>query len=483
MSHLSDLKYEQIWHDWANAQENKAMAKQRLASYLAVSTGHFLRYLRRLTLSEQQRMQRYALPPPPIDFSESYFPSKQARSTQRQERKATTDILVPLYPILRQIVRLRKQLAERTLIAVRAACRKVQEGEASLPYHFEHTDVIPEVSRDVKTVAEARVLGREITLKLILWDKRTWVIMHPDRYCEDSVGHAQDRKKAYDEEHNCFFIQAESDAHDFLWFGDLVEQRVLKSFEPWYRKELPEPEDYQSRWKYARNCGFSNGCTCDRPGLLTSGNRWFGVQAERGNELLVEFESLYRGVLFGSALAMLALSNGSRMTELLQVSMNKERRITRTETVLLLSDDGLPQMGENGQPLTKQVKLHFQHLLPKGAKTDEERQLFPLSKEALRLLEEIKCELIARHGEVPVVAPAVTNTKREHLGPERYLFQWNALTGERAQSIGYGDAQKLLRFMFHGLDLYTTQGKPIRVAVHVLRHVMSFRGVENILPK
>ena len=97
MSCLADLKHEQIWHDWADAQENKAMAKQRLASYLAVSTGHFLRYLRRLTLSEQQRMQRYALPPPPIDFAESYFPSKQARSTQRQERKATTDILVPLH--------------------------------------------------------------------------------------------------------------------------------------------------------------------------------------------------------------------------------------------------------------------------------------------------------------------------------------------------------------------------------------------------
>jgi hypothetical protein len=197
------------------------------------------------------------------------------------------------------------------------------------------------------------------------------------------------------------------------------------------------------------------------------------VQAERGEELLVEFESLYRGVLFGSALAMLALSNGSRMTELLQVSMNKERRITRTATVLLLGEDGLPQVGENGQPLTKQVKLHFQYLLPKGAKTDEERQLFPLSKEALRLLEEIKRELVAKHGEVPVVEPARKNTKREHLGPERYLFQWNALSSARAQSIGPTDAQTLLCFLFHGLDLYTAQGKPIRVAVHVLRHVMS----------
>src|SRR5581483_2988695 len=29
------------------------------------------------------------------------------------------------------------------------------------------------------------------------------------------------------------------------------------------------------------------------------------------------------------------------------------------------------------------------------------------------------------------------------------------------------------RFILHGLDLYTAQGKPIRVSVHVLRHVMA----------
>ena len=35
------------------------------------------------------------------------------------------------------------------------------------------------------------------------------------------------------------------------------------------------------------------------------------------------------------------------------------------------------------------------------------------------------------------------------------------------------DVQALLRFILHGLDLFTAQGKPIRVSVHVLRHVMA----------
>jgi hypothetical protein len=470
---LADLKQEQIWFDWAAKQGKTEGARQKLTAYAVSSTGYVPRYLRRLTIAERHRMQHYALPPLPVDFFEKCFPYKELTARQKQARKETTDILVPLYPLLRQLVCLRKQLAERTLLAIREACRKVEAGEASLPYHFEHLDTLPEVSHDARTVAEVRLQGREVTMRLILWDKRTWVTEHADRYSDTAVENATQGKEAYTEEHNCFFVQFVGDARDLLWFGDLVEQRVFKKFGIWGRNPSLERKDFRARWMYARQCGFSSGCACGPRGLLDPGDHWFAVQAERGEELLMEFESLYRGILFGSALAMLALSNGSRMSELLQVSMNKERRITRTETVLLLGEDGLPQMGENGQPLTKQVKLHFQYLLPKGAKTEEERQLFPLSKEALRLLEEIKQLLKARHGELPVVAPARTNTKREHLFPERYLFQWDALSDEVPTSISSADVQVLLRFMFHGLDLFTAQGKPIRVGVHVLRHVMS----------
>lgn len=93
-----------------------------------------------------------------------------------------------------------------------------------------------------------------------------------------------------------------------------------------------------------------------------------------------------RGSVMGAALTTIALSNGSRVNELLQISFNKERRIVRTEEVPVLGNDGRPPFAEDGRPVLRQVKLHFQLLLPKGAKSDEERQLFPLSKEAIRLL-------------------------------------------------------------------------------------------------
>jgi len=77
------------------------------------------------------------------------------------------------------------------------------------------------------------------------------------------------------------------------------------------------------------------------------------------------------------------------------------------------------------------------------------------------------------HGEIPMVFPTRSNTKYEHLKPERYLFQWDASSDGAVGALNTRDVQALLRFILHGLDLFTAHGKPIRVSVHVLRHVMA----------
>jgi hypothetical protein len=319
------------------------------------------------------------------------------------------------------------------------------------------------------TVAELRISGRQVTMHLILWNKSTWVLHHPDRYDRRSVRMARQGKEAYIPEDNTFFVQFDGPAVDCLWFGDLIERHLLRRFDA----NGLHLDGYQARWQYARQLGFSNGVECGRPGLLSPGDPWFSRSAERGEELLFEPDSLYLGIVMGAALTTIALSNGSRVNELLQISFNKERRIVRTEEVPMLGHDGRPQFAADGKPLLRQVKLHFQLLLPKGAKSDEERQLFPLSKEAIRLLGEVKALLEQAHGEIPVVFPTRSNTKYEHLKPERYLFQWNASADGEVGALNTRDVQALLRFILHGLDLFTTQGKRIRVSVHVLRHVMA----------
>lgn len=468
---LDDLKQENFWDMWTKQQKqkNRWRARVLLNAYISIATSHFPQYLLRLEPRDRHHMQKYALPPPPPGLREKHFPAKQVRSAEQANRKATTDILVPLYPLLRQLARFRKQLAERVIHTICDACQKVKAGQAELPYHFQHTDLIPEVNRDARTVADVQIQGREVTMNWVLWDKPTWVRDHSDRYSEDIVRVARAGQGCYSQERNCFFVQFDGRASDCLWFGDLIEHRAMKAFS----KDGMHKEKYQERWEYVRQLGFSNGCACERSGLLVSGDSWFSNAAERGDELIFEPESLYRGILYGAALAMIALSNGSRMSELLQVSWNKERRVTRTETVVLLDEEGKPLLGEGGIPLTKEVKLHFQHLLPKGAKSEEERQLFPLSREAVRLLGEIKTLLEETYGEIPCVPPSPTNAKCEHLKPERYLFQWSTSPDRKVGAISRCDAQTLLRFILHGLDLSTSQGKPIRVSFHVLRHVMS----------
>jgi integrase len=269
-----------------------------------------------------------------------------------------------------------------------------------------------------------------------------------------------------------------------LWFGDLIEHRLIQRFTHPDNHE----ERYQARWQLARTLGFSDGCHTSRAGLLSSGDRWFAENGGVGisdDDIVFEPESLYRAILFGSALAMISLSNGSRVSELLQVSWNKERRVTRTETVPVLGEDGLPCLGDDGKPVTKEVKIYLQHLLPKGAKTEEERQLFPLSKECMRLLGEIKHVLEQTHGSIPVVYPSQSSAKYEHLKPEQYLFQWGATPDGKQGIISIYDVQILLRFVLHGLDLYTTQGEPVRVTTHLLRHVMSThaRQYRNVPPE
>ncbi len=437
MQHLTDLKQVQIWHTWVAHQPKTEGTRQQAKAYASVATSHLPRYLLRLGTSDRLRMQQYSLPPLPFDLVKNQLSAKPFTAAQQAKRKAQTDILVPLYPILRQLIRFRKQLMERTLLTIREARRTVETGEAVLPFHFQHTDSIPEINRDARSISDVQIQGREVTMPFILWDRKTWVEHHPERYGDATRYELSKERRAYSPGQNTFFVQFDGKSSDLLWIGDLVEHRLLQSF----NKESLHLEGYQERWQLARRLGFTNGCVCSRPGLLDAGYLWLTEVGHHDGDLVFEPEALYRAVLFGATLAMIAFSNGSRVSELLQVSWNKERRVTRTETIMLLDKDGLPQYGENNIPLTKQVKLHFQHLLPKGAKTEEERQLFPLSKEALRMIGEIKALLEEAHGEIPVVYPSRTSVKYEHLKPERYVFQWAAAADDTTGLLTVVDVQ------------------------------------------
>jgi hypothetical protein len=471
MERIADLRQVHIWQDFAAKTPVSAARFAQFAAYAVVSGTHYPAYLERLNLEERHRMQRYALPLMPHGFVKQYGGQAALKTAAQTKRRAQSDILVPLYPVLRQLVRERSQVAERTIAAIREARRKVEAGEAELPLSFAHTDLIPFVNRDARTISEVQIQGRETTMQFTLWDKASWVLHHPDRFSARTRQHARDKLRTYRPEQNLFFVQYHGQPDNLLWFGDLVAKRLFQHFTKRHAAK-ERMDNYRSRWQFARDLGFSHGCCCKRPGLLAPGDPWLALH-QHEEDLLFEPESLYRGVLYATTLAMISLCNGSRVSELLQVSWNRERRITRVETVKVLGEDGRPLLGPDGSAMTKQEKIHLQYLLPKGARTDEERQLFPLSKEVIRLMGELKQVLEEAHGTIPIVYPARGSTKYEDLKPEQYFFQWAASPDGRTGLLHDDDVQVLLRFILHGLELYTITGEPILVSTHLLRHVMA----------
>src|SRR5439155_12338865 len=133
------------------------------------------------------------------------------------------------------------------------------------------------------------------------------------------------------------------------------------------------------RLAYARALRVPQGFAPDHPGLLTPAGGldvWLRRTIRRSGATLFDPESVYRGCLFGAALATLTLTNGCRLAELLQVSADRFKIYGYEEK-------------ENGQLKERQPVVWFQHLLPKGKKAEEERQLYPISPESIELLREI----------------------------------------------------------------------------------------------
>jgi hypothetical protein len=93
---------------------------------------------------------------------------------------------------------------------------------------------------------------------------------------------------------------------------------------------------------------------------------------------------------------------------------------------------------------------------------------------AVRHLKEIAAWLQAAHnGSIPVIHPNWVNNKAEDMIPEPYYFHWAASQDGRFGHLNAKDVGELLRFLFHGLVLTTRTGEPIRIAPHLLRHVLS----------
>ncbi len=446
---LSELRKRAIWEDFVKDRMISPGELKNLTHYDTLASVHLRFYLEGLTERQQVIWKPYLLPPLPRGFLDKQAQQKAVVKASQDRRREQSDVVLPLFPLLVELAQLRKQAAERLVKEFRRQRDRALAGEIELPYQFEYVDRQFSVSEQATTLAEVRLIEREVTLSFTLWNRTSWVKAHLKQCGRHIRSSWKKQVEAYAPERNGYFLQYEGASSDLLWCGDLIEQRLLGG-------------------KRGRG-----GFVVTRPALLTpagSDATWLAWARKTSGAVLFEPESLYRGVLFATALATLSLTNGSRATELLQVSAS------RFETIAV---DEL----KNQQPTGRQIGLCVQKLLPKGYTHESERQFFLISDMAVRLLKEIAELLQATHGgTIPIVHPNIHNHKAEDLLPEPYFFQWAASEDRRIGLLSTQDIAALLRFLFHGLTLTTRAGEPIRVAAHLLRHVLAThaRTVQNI---
>jgi hypothetical protein len=206
--------------------------------------------------------------------------------------------------------------------------------------------------------------------------------------------------------------------NDLLWVGDLVEAQLFRHLERSARDDRASAE----RLRLARGSGFTYGCSVSTSGVLNPRSAWLTEHARRG-DLLLEPESLYRGVLYGAALSLLALTKKRSAGELLQLTVDR-------------------------------IEERYQFLLPSGKKG--ERRPLHLDEESEQVLQEVALGLALVHGEVPVVPLPFQVSRSQLPHPARYLFQWGHL-------LTRSDVQTLVRFLLHGLALPGTQETQVSV--------------------
>jgi len=448
MTKLADLSHRAIWDNFVEGRMISTGELKRLKIYDTYASTH--RQIFEEGLTERQKMiwKPYLLPPLPHGFLGKKTQHQAVEAASKDRRKEQSDIILPLFPLLVEIAQLRKQVAERLVKEFRRLRDCALTGEIALPYHFQYVDRQFSVSDHATTLSEVQIFEREVTLSLTLWDRLSWGEEHHDQYSVAVRRRRERQDGPYASERNMCFLQYEGPPSNLLWIGDLIKKHLLRA-------------------------KIRGGFTTERPGLLSPARSdaiWLTSARNHSGEVLFEPESLYKGVLFATALATLSLTNGSRVSELLQVSAS------RFETIVV---DEL----KNQQPTGRQIGLFVQKLLPKGYTHESERQFFLVSEMAVRHLKEI-AELLqtAHSGSIPIVHPHATSTKADDLGPEPYFFQWAASQDGRLGQINTKDVSVLLRFLFHGLVLTTRTGEPIRIAPHLLRHVLAThaRTVQNI---
>ncbi|MBV9896294.1 MAG: hypothetical protein JO020_19185, partial [Chloroflexi bacterium] len=354
LSSVRQLNYEH-WMDYGSDRQRMRQRTMQIHHYQAAAL-HVREYLHSLDATARADLDTVTFPEVPPRFSERFMPATAFRRESQEDRKAKTDVLVPLVTTLVALILERKKAAQRFIDWFRSQVASVDQRELRMPAAVEYRGYELDINRDAASVEDVRWVRREVLLRATLWDPRTYAAHHHDRaWVEDRI--APGTPKA-----------AREKGHEWIYAPDLADRYFLQLHDV-DSTQLPWPVSIIAQggflgWRRRANEVSNHG------GLATPSHvmaYWLTLQTDLYRRA-VEPEALYRGVLYGATLAILALTSDARLGELVQVSAD---RFEPPRPYVVKDEAGEPMRNPaTGRPRYSVIVL--QRLLPKGRRHDSE---------------------------------------------------------------------------------------------------------------
>lgn len=225
-----------IFPDDSNSKRYQFISQYKILTY---ETNKWLH--QKLNLEERKYFKHFLLIDPKFDLRE-FSLHKIVKEEAQTIRKDDTDAIAPNLPKIRIEANFRWNQIKRLREAFRETIENVQTKSLELPLEFQYD--------------EPERVGERFYFRL--WDKRSFVLNHQEKFSSQTICSATKRKSTYSNKNNSYFlefIKAESlngeSEVEGLWFNELIENNVLSKLPENCSKEVFENRlEFLSLWGY-----------------------------------------------------------------------------------------------------------------------------------------------------------------------------------------------------------------------------------------
>ncbi len=463
-----------VWEAWGRDADLTQTLVDRVAKYAAAVNLYQADYRERLSQADQVQVGHLLLPPLPKQFRQRFVPVAERRVEAQRKRKSKTDVVSECAMAILALMLARYPSMERFIRWYRRQIERIEAGELTVParlvYEDDQLDLPSQPGPDAVSVEDLRWRTSRVHLELTIWKPSDFSQQRNAERIQQALPGTREWKLALAARASLRFrAKQRIDRDPQVYFVEVHSTQAMPWFMgpvgAWFARFAHAPGRSKAQADGEIGHGHAGVGTPEERlaryfSVLLSSNRHFG-RNPMPVEVYFDPEATYRGVLFGTAIVTLMLTADARIHEILQISA--DRFVTPVRVYVVKNADGTPKYHPTTNTIVTDVIVE-QRLLPKGRKRDDLRLQYDVSAARVHLHEMTHLLKAAHGGRLPIVSYDPQHPKAEHLGAERYLFQWNG------RHLSPGTVNNLIRLVLHGVVLVDRSGERISVTSHLLRH-------------